>query len=473
MHKWTRSALAAVALTGTLTACDDYLSGPGISDNPNAPVEVGLPQLYQAIQLTQFVQHTGDLSRHTAMWTQQMAGVGNQYTGRDQYVISEQDLAAWYNNIYTGGGLIDIREALSRAEAAGDRTYSGILKVWEAYLMGESASLWGALPYSEAVTAGIETPKLDDQAEIYAAVQALLTQAIADLQSAQGPGPGPVDLVYGGNRAKWIEAAHTLKARFYMHWVEAQLAGGTHNGKDVAAEAAEACGGNCLQKALEAAQNGISTPANNFTSFHSTTAGGENLWYQFMFVRRQGQIVAGRFLVNLLKERNDPRLEQYFAPLSSGQIVGAAPGGVGGSTGSDLSAVRGAPDFRQPMVTYAENELILAEANYRLGNGAAALMHLNNVRTAEGLAPVSGLSGDALLREIMLEKYIALFQNIESFNDYKRTCIPAITPAANASTVIGRILYSDTERAANPNIPAPTAQPARNTNDPLPCPQTV
>lgn len=471
MHKWTKSALAATALTFTLSGCDDFLTGPGVSDNPNAPVEVGTAQLYQGIQLSQTVQHTGDLSRHAAMWTQQMAGIGNQYSGRDQYVVTEQDLAAWYNAIYTGGGLIDMREVIARSEAANDRTYAGIVRVWEGYLMGESASLWGALPYSEAVKEDVATPKLDDQADVYAAVQATLDKAIADLQSNQGVGPGQTDLIYRSTtveqqRAKWIQLAHTLKARFYMHWVEAQAFSGTHNGKNVATEATKACGGNCLQKAAAAAANGISTPANNFTSFQSTTAGGENLWYQFMFVRRQGQIAAGKNLVDLMKSRNDPRLEQYFAP-TGGQVVGAAPAGASGSL---LSATRGAAGFRQPMVTYAENQLILAEANHRLGTGNP-LTNLNNARTAEGLTAVSGLSGAALLREIMLEKYIAQFQNVDVYNDYKRTCIPEIKPAGNAQAVVGRILYSDTERAANPNIPLPTNQPSRNDNDPQACPR--
>lgn len=472
MYKWKTSTVGVLALASTLAACDNYLSGPGITDDPNAPLNVGLPQLYQGIQLTQFVQHTGDLARHVAMWTQQMAGVGNQYQARDQYNITEQDLAAWYNAIYTGGGLIDIREALSRTEAANDRVYSGILRFWEAYLMGMSASLWGDLPYSQAVKPDeFPTPQLDDQAEIYRQVQTVLDQAIADLQSGQGAGPGATDLVYRGDRQKWLQAAHTLKARFYMHWVEAQNFAGTHNGQNVQALANTACGGNCLQKAIAAAQNGISTPANNLTSFQSTTAGGENLWYQFMSVRRQGQITAGKFLVDLLKARNDPRLEQYFAPVASGanagQIVGAAP--ASSTPLSELSEKRGARDFRQPMITYAENQLILAEAHFRLNNPTQAMTHLNNARVAEGLTPRTPITGDALLREIMIEKYIALFQNVEVFNDYKRTCIPAITPVGSAQNVIGRILYSDTERAANPYIPAPGAQPARNDNDPVPC----
>jgi hypothetical protein len=185
-----------------------------------------------------------------------------------------------------------------------------------------------------------------------------------------------------------------------------------------------------------------------------------------MTVRRPGQIAAGRNLVELLRTRNDPRLTAYFAP-TGGQVVGAAPAGAAGSS---LSATRGAADFRQPMVTYAENQLIIAEANHRLGTGTP-LTNLNNARSSAGLTALSGLSGAALLREIMIEKYISQFQNVEVYNDYKRTCLPEIRPAGTSQAVIGRILYSDTERAANPNIPLPTNQPSRNDNDPQACPR--
>ncbi|MBA2572660.1 MAG: SusD/RagB family nutrient-binding outer membrane lipoprotein [Gemmatimonadetes bacterium] len=475
MHKWKLSAVGVLAIASTLAGCDDYLTGPGVSDDPNQPVSATTNNLFHGIQLSQFVQHTGDLARQTGMWMQQFAGIGNQTTGRDQYTITEQDLASWYNNIYTGGGLIDMREVIRRSEAAGDRTYAGITRVWEGYLMGESASLWGDLPYSEAVDT-VRSPRLDDQAQVYKQAIATLNQGIADLQSGTGAGPGNVDLVYGGDRPKWIQAANTLKARFYLHWIEAQnYTGPAHNGMSAAQIqqlAQVVCEGNCAQKARDAAQNGISAAANNFRSFHSATAGSENLWYSFMFVRRAEQISAGKALVDLMKARNDPRLTQYFKAINptdpSSPIVGSPPSG---SPSSLLSTTRGDPAFRQPMITYAENQLILAEANYRLGAEGAALTHLNNARTAEGLTATGGFSGAALLREIMLEKYITLFQNVEIWNDYKRTCIPELKPAGTKTAIIGRLLYSDTERATNPNIPAPAAQPTRNDNDPAPCPR--
>jgi hypothetical protein len=454
----TRPWIVALALVGALSACDDYLSGPGLTDDPNKPSQASLDQLFHAMQLTQYAWHTGDIARHTSMWTQQMAGIGNQTTGRDQYDITEQDFSFWFSGIWLGGGLIDMRAIQQLAADRSDRLYAGIAKVWEAYLIGMAASFWGDFPYSEAVGEN-PTPPMDEQADIYAAVQTVLDAAIADL-AAGGTGPGALDLAYGGNAARWTALAHTLKARFYMHWVEAQNSSGS------AALAQTACAGNCVQKALAAGANGISAKANDFKSIHSGTPGEENLWYQFMFVQRQGQISAGKRLVDLMKSRNDPRLNQYFLAMSSGEIVGSPPAGAPSSL---LSTTRGDAGFDQPMVTYAENQLILAEANQRLGNTAASLTNLNNARTSEGLSALSGLSGAALLQEIMLEKYVTLFQNPESWNDFKRTCIPSLTPA-RGSAVIGRLLYGDDERNANPNIPAPSAQPQRNDNDPAACP---
>lgn len=455
MPKRKTIAIGALALASALSGCEDYLSGSGLTTNPNQPSVAAIDQLLTAVQVQQFVWHEGDMSRVPSMWTQQMAGTDRQYIAYDEYDLTEDDLSGEFSNVYTGGGLVDLRQIQALAEERGDAKYKGVAQVLEAFLIGMAASFWGDIPYSEAVNDEIAKPALDEQASVYAAVQALLDQAVTNLQGS-GAGPGSADLIYGGDASQWVEAAHTLKARFYMHWVEAQSAGGQ-----------TACGGDCAQQAIAAAEDGISTPANNFLFPHSATTGEENIWYQFMFVQRPGYISAGKNLVDLLIERDDPRLEEYFAPTGSGQFIGSAPGDA--STASTLSAERGAPSFHQPFITYAENELILAEAYYRIGEPGSALVHLNNARSAEGLDPLLPLVGTALLEAIMEEKYIALFQNPEVWNDYKRTCLPDLTPAAGAAAVPGRFLYGSEERNVNPNIPPPAEQPARNDNDPNPC----
>ena len=66
----------------------------------------------------------------------------------------------------------------------------------------------------------------------------------------------------------------------------------------------------------------------------------------------------------------------------------------------------------------------------------------------------------------MIEKWITLFQNLESLNDYRRTCSPNLVPAGGADAIPGRIFYAFSERNTNPNIPAPEAQDERNPMDP-------
>lgn len=443
-------------LAGAFAACGDFLSGPELTTDPNRPSTADMAQLLQGVQLNQFSFHTGDLARNAAMWTQQMAGTSQQYIDRDLYNIVEGDFDFYFTLVYTGGGLVDMRNIERMADESGDRVYGGIAKVWEAYQMGMAASMWGDIPYSEAVS-DVEQPVLDPQEDVYAAVQTLLDGAIADLQSGSGTGPGATDLVYAGDPSLWTQAAYTLKARFYLHWVEAQDAG--------MAQAATACGGDCVAGALAAAQNGIASSAADFQTYQADNPGEQNFWYQFMTVFRPGYISAGQYLVDLLQTRGDPRLTEYFAATSSGQVVGVPPGTS--STASALSDSRGAPDFNQPLITHAENELILAEVFARQGDDTQATTHLNNARALAGLAPITPAPAD-LMQEIMTEKYIALFQNIEAWNDYKRTCVPDLTPATGTE-VPGRLLYGSTERDSNDNIPSPEEQPARNRNDPNGC----
>ena len=97
----------------------------------------------------------------------------------------------------------------------------------------------------------------------------------------------------------------------------------------------------------------------------------------------------GANLVNLLKSRNDPRLAEYFAPNSDGQYVGAAPGQQGSASISEFDADRTGPAFRQPIATAAENNLIVAESAFQLGQAGLALSALNAERGDAGLPPVA------------------------------------------------------------------------------------
>jgi len=478
--RYSQKLIGGLLLAVSVAGCKDWLTGPGLTINPNQPVTASKEQLFAAVATSQESQEEGNLARWTAMFTQQMAGVGRQHATFQIYSITEADVSGYFSRTYTGGGLLDIRQAEALAKQQGDSTFAGMSMVYEALMMGRAASIWGDIPYSEAV-GNVDTPKLDSQEQVYAAVQAKLDTAIAWIPKTGGANVGPLaaDLVYAGNRAKWIAAANTLKARYYMDWVEAQLVGGSS-----LALAQTACGGDCLQKTVAAATNGITSATNDFRTFHSTNSTEWNYWYQFLVVARTGDVAASGTLIDTLKGRRaagDQRVMAYYdSTLFNGtyDFRGADRSGhVTPSTTplSVLSATRLAQNFRQPIITAAENEDLLAEAQSRLGNDATALTALNAGKAASaastGVAvpPAVGLTGAALLREIKMEEWIAEFQNIEAWSDYKRNCVPPLTPAGSATDVPGRLLYGSGERNANPNIPAPANQPPRNKNDPKPC----
>jgi len=172
----------------------------------------------------------------------------------------------------------------------------------------------------------------------------------------------------------------------------------------------------------------------------------QNYWYQFDVVQRAGYIAPGPFLVNLLTTTSDPRLHQYF-----------------NADVTDISDARLDPGFTQPLVTAQENLLIWAEAAYR--TSTTGLTQLNEERAIAGVPAVSA-SGTALLRAILTEKYIAMFQNIEAWNDYKRTCFPNFTPTVTGLIIPARLFYDLSERQTDTNMPDPASQPSRNANDP-------
>jgi hypothetical protein len=399
----------------------------------------------------------GDLARLVAMWMQTMAGTDRQFLSYGTYVIGDADYEGEFSRPYRPT-LLDLRSVESVETESGDRAFVGIAQVMEAWLMGTVTDIWGDVPYSQAAKPdSFPTPAYDPQADVYAGLQSLLDDAISNL-AAGGAGPGPAELVYDGDADAWTELAHTMKARLYLHVAE----------KDPSA----------YQKALDEAELGISSNSNDYVIPYTATTGQDNNWHQFMIRERAGYVSPGKNLVDMLTAASDPRLQEYFVHGDDPSIIGAAPGeGVTGRLAALNPAGRGAQDYQQPLVTYNENLLIKAEALYQTEDEEGALDALNEERAAwatatpwhkaVSLPALSGLSGDALLEAIMKEKYIVLFQNLESWNDYKRTCIPALTPAAGNDEVPGRLPYGATEKQTNgDNVPA---DPERNWNDPNAC----
>ena len=452
-------ALSAALFLGALGACD--LLEP-VTTNPHLVPEATVDQLFTGIQLNTWFFAEGQLSRLSSLWTQQMTGTDRQFKALDEYTFGEEDTDGEFQSLYTGGGLIDLKAAIAQALTADRRAYAGVLGIHEAYLFGMGASLWGDIPYSEAANVEIDAPILDDQADVYATVQALLNQAVSDLTEGSS-GPGAVDMSFGGDVEAWTAVAHTLKARFYMHLAEVDASN--------------------YARALTEANQGIKSVSHNWEAVHSATVAENNLWFQFLR-DRSGDISSGDFLLPMMRANGDPRISVYFDQVD-GDYTAPFEAGAGPPSGMNDSNGRGATGAEFPLVTCAENYFIIAEANHYAGEDAAAIAAAKSaldcqeayhgVDLSAQADALDGLAGVELLEEIMEQKFTALFLNIESWNDYKRTCLPAITPRVPQG-VPARFFYGATARRANANIPGPSVQAGghgfragNNNNDPIGC----
>ncbi|MDX2193626.1 MAG: SusD/RagB family nutrient-binding outer membrane lipoprotein [Gemmatimonadales bacterium] len=483
------------ALTLSAAGCSGFLTGPKLTESPNAATSANGRQILVGVQAAAFLWQQSDIARNMSMMVQHLTGTNNQQLDRgSRYLYTESDVSGFFNQVYSFGGLVSIRAARDSGLAAGDRRLAGIARFYEALMVGTAASLWGDIPYSETLNPQVATPKLDNQVtEIYPRLQAVLDSAIADFAASSSAPLLAEDVVFNGNVDRWRRAAWSLKARYWMHLGEVQ-------------------GTTAYQNALAATANGINEVpaagdagadmqgAGDFRTVHGTTQDVDaNVWWQFINSRQD--MTAGAPLVNILVARNDTvRLRRYFIPRNvtdpalrwRGDSIGGAlrgatvsnPGansiGQFGTTASRTAA------FRQPILTWAETQLIRAEAENRLGVDDLGLGEVNAVRASVRLSP---LSAPITLAQVQEEKYVAMYQNIEAFNDYKRNCFPALgtstTPSGATVLFVGggsrpsptaiprRLFYGFGERQTNPNIPRPNTAGNRvsdgNRNDPNAC----
>ena len=434
MKKYLQFAALTALISSSVVGCKDFLSGGELSSDPNRPQVVTNRNIFVGIQSATWADFNSDLSRVSALFTQQLLGAQSQYIPLYEYAIDENATNGFHSALYGSGGLVDIRKLQQRARDGGDFRMLGVAQVLEAMVIGLGADYFGDLVYKGALQGG--NPTLTKQLEVYDSLQVVLDQAITNLAStaATNAGPGPADLVYGGSAARWSALAHTVKARLYLNTAEVRPG--------------------AYAQALSEARLGIQTSAGDYTSVWSGRGGETNFFYQFVNEQRNGYAQPNEFLWNLMQTRNDPRRPVYFA--------GPVDPDVG--TQIDFGDVDD-PTYPQPIFSADENTLIWAEAAYRTGNQVEALTQLNRYRSANGI-PSGAEVGPALLREILTEKYIALFLTTQTWVDYRRTCFPNLTPTVAGLKIPGRLFYDALERQTNPNIPSAQDQPTRNQADP-------
>jgi hypothetical protein len=185
----------------------------------------------------------------------------------------------------------------------------------------------------------------------------------------------------------------------------------------------------------------------------------ENPLSQFLS-QRSGYMTIGSKLVDIMNGLEDPRRDAYIAADKSGKFtVDCDPGPLYASANSPV-----------PVVTYAEMMMIRAEIKLAEGSDVDAKQsYTNAIKSSMKAAGVSDVevttylakpevmpTGNLTLDHIMTQKYIALYTQPESFCDWRKTGIPAITPPKNASGLTPRrFIYPISERIYNAaNMPS-------------------
>lgn len=454
-----------VALTGVMllstTSCEKFYD---INQDPDFILDAPLPQLLTSATVNIGFTAGSDLSRYTALITQQLSGMStgatNQTQNYEKYQISGQDANNVWSSIYASI-LNDLELIITKSNSTNSPHYAGVAKLLKAYTYQIAVDTWGNIPYSETqkLTNNL-TPKYDSAESIYTALLALIDEAIINLNASTSTlSPGTNSTIYPSayttSKANWIKFANTLKLRIYLHYSE--------KNPQFATEKMNALIGS-------SGVSFFSSNTDNFQMSFLASAGAKNPIDQFE-TARPDYLAAHKTMVDMMNVKADPRRSAYFTAVS-GNYIGTVSGGPNtpaafSKIGTYLRGTAGEAPIR--MLTFAEYNFIRAEAALRLGvtgdaqtffqAGITASMQdagVSAANIATYLAANGTLTGttDQKLKQIIEEKFVAsIGMVVEPWTDWRRTGYPTISIPSNAvvNYVPRSLYYPQSEIDFNPN----------------------
>lgn len=414
-------SITIAASTLLLGACSDLLdvnTDPSRVSSEEATLATLLPSAQRFSSTSQF-----GASQYGVQYPQYLSGQAiSQYTpyGFDQLWVP------FYSDAFP-----TLQEIITRAEASQAYNYSGIAKTLLALNLMTVADIYGDAPYSEANKGTSNLyPCYDKMEDLYRVhIKALLDGAVADLARPLPTVPSlrtvQNDLIYGGDLAKWMKAAKAIRARYFLHLAE----------KDPGV----------LATAAQEAAASFTSNADDLQFLYEDV--NPNPWFSFLGNATNKFMQPTSYVVDLLSGRggrfqlaDDPRLPILMTKTGTNPMyVGLTPGNlVGDQTNVNVNLTPTSWHTRAVapilFITYAETQFIIAEALFNTNKtesyaayrrGIEASMTKVGVPAAEITAylaiPTVALSATTLtLSDIMLQKYLALFLQIETWTDMRR-----------------------------------------------------
>jgi hypothetical protein len=448
MKKITYIVLATI-VTISFTSCKKYLDDVAVS--PNSPESSGPKALLASVEIATFANYTGNNARRSCTFIQQIAGTGFQMTDVQNYLVLESDVTNDWLTIYAGA----IVNAQIIIDDYGTESphYGGIAKVLKAMNLGLATDMWGDVPSKQAGKGIVNlNPTYDLQQAVYADIQTILNDAITDLKRPLGDNKQvpTFDYIFGGDPNHWIQTAYVLKARYANRL----------SNRSASQSATDAL--TYLNAAYAA---GLASSGDDAMAVFGDQGNENNQWANFNATRSE-YIKMAAFFIDTMNLSKDPRLPFFADPVTGTTYAGAENISANdAATSSDIGDYCDVANAPLPMVSFVEAKFIEAECQLRLGNSAGAAA-AHNEAVKESISAVTGApsasyeaghaaetAGSISLARIIMEKYKALFTQVEVWTDWRRTGYPALSPNpdGNVSGIPRRLPTSVDERNYNTN----------------------
>lgn len=383
---WGTWLLSAALLVNSMTSCSesDYLD---INYNPNYPADASCKNLVPSVQAAT-VAVLGLYGTLTGnMWMQYctQGNSTNQYNDLCAYAFTTSAsyppvTTLWrYSYAY---GLEDAKNALADAEEKGMWNYWMIAKVMQAYQFLMLTDSYGDIPFTEALNiTEYPNPAFDSSKDVvYPGILQMLDDAIAkesDALAAERQNPtGVNDCFFGGDMAKWVAFAKSLKLKMYLKSYDTY-------GSQIASllSAGGLLEEDCAWTTWEDATN-KSNPFYEYNIRQLNTT--ENMrachtFLEYMLSKNDKRLVYIYEPTGIAPYSIEADLMEHLGECYEGLICGPNSGKISSTIAPISTTSRFRQRYDDPvyLMNAAECELMIAEAYARAGNAAQAEEYYN------------------------------------------------------------------------------------------------
>lgn len=388
-------------------------------------------------------------------WSQHISLI--QYNDPERYKPRVTSMDGVWNRLYTCAS--NANQMYSLALVEGNKTNQGVALLLKAYCFSILTDLYGDIPFNEALKGpsdGNFTPVYDSQEKVYEGLLSMIEESIVLLKDGSGEIDGSMDILYSGNKSRWLKFAYSFKFRALMRISQK---------KDVSAS---------LQALIDSKELFSSNDEEAKVVFLSVSPEANPIFENVVAGARNEFKMAATF-IDALKSTDDPRLTIMAQEAKNGGYVGKPSGyeesplpNFGYDDVSPIGKKYLEPTAPGYFLSYSELLFLQAEAAKRgliAGGDERAKSYyelaIMNSLTENGVAlsynkfiahpKVSYQSANAL-ELIGTQKWIVLFcQGFESWTEWRRTGFPVLTPAAQGyiNVIPSRLKYESTEVSVN------------------------